>query len=206
MSAGDILLDADGNRMLDFIDGALHLSDGVGDDCCCGGCPCDDNSCGNCATNETPSTFELTLADIVWCTCLDNGDGTSSSFSGDPNGTYTLTGGACVWSYTAGSAGPITGNFVLYGSATDCTGSSTNYPPDDFVITLTRGATTWTLVVQSTAVSGPFRTVTWFSKTWAATGDECCSPLSANNGNTGCGPGLASVGYNGSATLTPCPD
>lgn len=37
MSAGDILLDDDGNRMLES-DGTLHLSDGAGDGCCCNKC------------------------------------------------------------------------------------------------------------------------------------------------------------------------
>lgn len=209
MSAGDILLDSDGNRMLDTADGALHLSDGAGDDCCCDPCPCgteagQPGACEHC--DWTPSGFTVSVSGVSICACLDNLDGSSSALTaGSPNGTYTVTHGTCQWSYTAGGVGPISGSFRLFGSASDCTGSYTDSTPDDFEVILTRTSTTWTLVVRSIANTGYFRAVTFFSATWSATGDICCEEMIVSNGLASCVDGTLNMGYGGTATITPCP-
>ncbi len=93
MAAGDRLLDSDGNEILDS-SGNVQLSDGAGDDCCCGGCPeCD----------STPSTITITLTIPI-----TTNPGLLDTETGDVSGTYDLTyegSIACIWSITGAATG-----------------------------------------------------------------------------------------------------
>jgi len=81
MAAGDRLLDASGNVILDS-SGRVQLSDGSANTCCCCGGP------------PTSATVTVTIADISYNICVQDGalfSANRNSTDTNPNGTYDLT-------------------------------------------------------------------------------------------------------------------
>lgn len=103
MAAGDPLLSADGDRILDE-NGNVILSDGAGDDCCCD--PCLSSECAsavecNFCVCDTPQTWTAVVSGLSAACTLSCNPLRRVMATGTLNGTFTLTqasgGGDCNW-------------------------------------------------------------------------------------------------------------
>jgi hypothetical protein len=136
--------DADGNRTINATDALRTLRFAVGQqvsmNCpfCCELCEC------------TPQQLTLTLDDVAPCEgCIPrvpasntDVDSVEIDFAVDLNDQYVLDAvGECEWAATV--PGGVAGKTLYGSSVSDCTGSSTTYPPSDITLRVTRTAEGW---------------------------------------------------------------
>jgi hypothetical protein len=214
MAAGSRLLDSQGRQIIYGPDGLRFLSDGRGNECCCGTVRCPGGTCTHCG-DYVPTSFEATISGLSMCSeCIDRGNGTSAKYiSGDPSITLCLPDlSACAWEWgyvtSNGLISPISVVIHAWTNAT-CSGS-----PDGIVfghsyptIELTRTSTGFRL--RYWLLYGPVQRAYLFDKT--ITADGCRGTYNfPSNEYTECGadPGIFAgvrvFATGGSASIHDC--
>ena len=170
--------------------------------CCCGGCVAG-NACSNCG-DDAPGTILVTFSSVTLCSCHAAGS-RWLTVTGTINDQFTLTqdaGDPCVWK-TSTLGGPyLTRNYYINSSCTSLDISV----PDHYNITLTKGATDWTILVHHGS-SGDERVVFYGQATALTDGGNqlCQSYPSLSNQGSSCGAIYSSpdkwIATGGSATL-----
>ncbi len=181
------------------------------EDCCCG--------CQYCGGSGTPSTWEVTISDIIICdTCVDIGAGQyfiHSMNTGNYNGVFTLeqTADKCVWEITV-QGYEVEENFYD-GAPEPCAGitPATTTHTGTYHIVLQRTITNWKLTADhiGTCVEEPDSTgltIPIFTDTIGISADDCMENQSFTNDITFCVPILGCgatgrTGHEGSVTAVP---
>lgn len=193
--------------------------------CCCEEVPpdpltcadCMGTPCGFCPAGLAPNAYTVTFSGVTSCTSCVNVFSSSFRVTGTLSGTFVVTGGACNYSYTVGTGGPVSA--TLYSSFPNCVGP--NVTSDGLHIHLHFGPVANQVTLQ-----------VWIRDAGSATGqgllfcgvtslvgdpDPCCDSRVFANIFTGpCGagviPGCASgstdlqFATGGTATVTVCAD
>ncbi len=167
--------------------------------CCCG-TPV--SPCSVCPT--TPSTVTAFVSGITTCACLFVGGGNYHGFTGNPNGTFTLTQNAispCCYEYTY-SLGVC--SFVDYGTDSTCTTPFATYQVYIFACYSSLGG--GSLYVESTINRSPGDTSYQIFRTSETSGigvsiANCLTTGTVTNAITVCA-AATELGHGGSIDLT----
>jgi hypothetical protein len=162
--------------------------------------PCEGN-CADC-TDSVPPRLRLTLTGMRDCCFEPIGGGVNFKVEASVlNGTYTLTGTDCCWSYLVPS-GVVPYQWYDATDA-DCNGDVIFSDFTGLEIIVCRTATEWTVLMQAGS------TDIFFSATVSAEAGDCSSPFSTANECGGCGHSPSGfgtpycTGNGGTVTVTP---
>lgn len=176
-AAGDVLLDTSGNVILDA-SGNVMLSDGAGDDCCCGGEGC-------CAGDA--DQLEVSFIGITNCaaTCAQLLFG-SIQLTTLNLGTYTVTrdpSNPCYWEYLQDPAVDIAGTY--YPDSASCTGTAEAITQLKVAVSRTYVLGLYWMQATATAITANSSVNTAY---WEGFDDGSeCIPAGGNQANTSCG-------------------